>query len=119
MVITKSIHPISLILENFQDNDKDIPVILTSSQMLITGVDARNVRNIILVRSIGSIVEFKQIVGRGTRLFDGIEELKRDNLGNLIKLNNLGTVKDASQIFGSPQNLNQAYYGVQRELYAQ
>ncbi|MDD3050474.1 MAG: DEAD/DEAH box helicase family protein [Candidatus Cloacimonetes bacterium] len=58
-------------LENFQDNDKDIPVVLTSSQMLTTGVDARNVRNIILVRSIGSIVEFKQIVGRGTRLFEG------------------------------------------------
>ena len=59
------------LLERFQDNDKDIPVILTSSQMLTTGVNARNVRNIVLVRSIGSIVEFKQIVGRGTRVFDG------------------------------------------------
>lgn len=59
------------LLERFQDNDKDIPVILTSSQMLTTGVDARNVRNIVLVREILSIVEFKQIVGRGTRLFEG------------------------------------------------
>jgi len=59
------------LLERFQDNDKDVPVILTSSQMLTTGVDARNVRNIVLVREIQSIVEFKQIVGRGTRLFDG------------------------------------------------
>ncbi len=59
------------LLERFQDNDKDIPVILTSSQMLTTGVDARNVRNIVLVREINSMVEFKQIVGRGTRLFDG------------------------------------------------
>ncbi|OIO77127.1 DEAD/DEAH box helicase [Candidatus Gracilibacteria bacterium CG1_02_38_174] len=58
-------------LEKFQDNDKDIPVILTSSQMLTTGVDALNVRNIVLVRNIGSIVEYKQIIGRGTRLFDG------------------------------------------------
>lgn len=58
-------------LERFQDNDKDIPVILTSSQMLTTGVDALNVRNIVLVRNIGSIVEYKQIVGRGTRVFDG------------------------------------------------
>ena len=58
-------------LEQFQDNDKDIPVILTSSQMLTTGVDARNVRNIILVRNINSMVEFKQIVGRGTRIFEG------------------------------------------------
>lgn len=59
------------LLEKFQDNDKDIPVILTSSQMLTTGVDARNVRNIVLVRNIGSMVEFKQIVGRGTRLYEG------------------------------------------------
>ena len=59
------------LLERFQDNDKDIPTILTSSQMLTTGVDARNVRNIVLDRAIGSMVEFKQIVGRGTRIFDG------------------------------------------------
>ncbi len=58
-------------LERFQDNDKDIPVILTSSQMLTTWVDALNVRNIILVRNIWSIVEYKQIVGRGTRVFEG------------------------------------------------
>lgn len=57
-------------LERFQDNDKDIPVILTSSQMLTTWVDALNVRNIILVRNIWSIVEYKQIVGRWTRVFD-------------------------------------------------
>lgn len=59
------------LLERFQDNDKDVPAIVTTSQMLTTGVDARNVRNIILVRNIGSMVEFKQIVGRGTRIFDG------------------------------------------------
>lgn len=59
------------LLEKFQDNDKDIPTIITSSQMLTTGVDARNVRNVVLDRTIGSIVEFKQIVGRGTRVFDG------------------------------------------------
>ena len=58
-------------LEKFQNNDKDIPTILTSSQMLTTWVDARNVRNIVLERNIWSIVEYKQIIGRGTRLFDG------------------------------------------------
>ena len=57
-------------LETFKDNDKNIPTILTSSQMLTTGVDALNVRNIVLVRNIGSMVEFKQIIGRGTRLYD-------------------------------------------------
>lgn len=59
------------LLEEFQDNDRDIPVILTSSKMLTTGVDARNVRNIVLTAPIASMVEFKQIIGRGTRLFEG------------------------------------------------
>lgn len=60
-------------LREFQDNEKTIPTILTTSQKLSTGVDARNVRNIVLMRPINSMVEFKQIVGRGTRLFDGKE----------------------------------------------
>nr|WP_246516153.1 type I restriction endonuclease subunit R [Aequorivita echinoideorum] len=59
------------LLEKFQDNDKDIPTILTSSQMLTTGVDAKSVKNVVLVRVINSIVEFKQIVGRGTRVIEG------------------------------------------------
>jgi type I restriction enzyme, R subunit len=58
-------------LKTFQDNEKNIPTILTTSQKLSTGVDARNVRNIVLMRPIGSMIEFKQIIGRGTRLFDG------------------------------------------------
>jgi type I restriction enzyme R subunit len=58
-------------LRAFQDNEKTIPTILTTSQKLSTGVDARNVRNIILMRPVNSMIEFKQIIGRGTRLFDG------------------------------------------------
>ncbi len=58
-------------LRAFQDNEKTIPTILTSSQKLSTGVDAHNVRNIVLMRPVGSMIEFKQIIGRGTRLFDG------------------------------------------------
>jgi len=58
-------------LRNFQDNEKIIPTILTTSQKLSTGVDARNIRNIVLMRPIHSIIEFKQIIGRGTRLYDG------------------------------------------------
>ena len=58
-------------LRDFQDNEKTIPTILTTSQKLSTGVDARNVRNIVLLRPINSMIEFKQIIGRGTRLFDG------------------------------------------------
>ncbi|HUN03222.1 MAG TPA: DEAD/DEAH box helicase family protein, partial [Niabella sp.] len=60
-------------LREFQDNEKTIPTILTTSQKLSTGVDARNIRNIVLMRPINTIIEFKQIVGRGTRLFDGKE----------------------------------------------
>ncbi len=60
-------------LRDFQDNEKTIPTILTTSQKLSTGVDARNIRNIVLLRPVNSMIEFKQIVGRGTRLFDGKE----------------------------------------------
>lgn len=58
-------------LRDFQDNEKTIPTILTTSQKLSTGVDARNIRNIVLMRPINSMLEFKQIIGRGTRLYDG------------------------------------------------
>ncbi len=58
-------------LRDFQDNEKTIPTILTTSQKLSTGVDARNIRNIVLLRPIHSMIEFKQIIGRGTRLYDG------------------------------------------------
>ena len=60
-------------LREFQDNEKSTPTILTTSQKLSTGVDARNIRNIVLMRPVNSMIEFKQIVGRGTRLFDGKE----------------------------------------------
>ncbi|MFA9373841.1 MAG: EcoAI/FtnUII family type I restriction enzme subunit R, partial [Poseidonibacter sp.] len=58
-------------LERFQNNDKTIPTILTSSKMLTTGVDAKNVRNVVLTAPIRSMTEFKQIIGRGTRVFEG------------------------------------------------
>ena len=58
-------------LRDFQDNEKTIPTILTTSQKLSTGVDARNVRNIVLMRPVNSMIEFKQIIGRGTRLYEG------------------------------------------------
>ncbi len=61
------------LLREFQDNEKTIPTILTTSQKLSTGVDARNIRNVVLLRPVNSMIEFKQIVGRGTRLFDGKE----------------------------------------------
>lgn len=58
-------------LRQFQNNDKLRPTILTTSSKLSTGVDAKNVRNIVLMRPVNNMIEFKQIIGRGTRLFDG------------------------------------------------
>ena len=58
-------------LRIFRDNEKTIPTVLTTSKKLTTGIDARNVRNIVLLRPINTIIEFKQIIGRGTRLFEG------------------------------------------------
>jgi type I restriction enzyme R subunit len=55
-------------LRDCQDNEKIIPTILTTSQKLSTGVDARN---FVLMCPINSMIEFKQIIGRGTRLYDG------------------------------------------------
>lgn len=55
-------------LAHFQDIDKPTPVILTTSQLLTTGVDAEMVKNVVLARVVGSRSEFKQIIGRGTRL---------------------------------------------------
>jgi type I restriction enzyme R subunit len=57
-------------LRQFQDNEKTLPAILTTSQKLSTGVDALNIRNIVLMRPVNSMIEFKQIIGRGTRLFE-------------------------------------------------
>jgi type I restriction enzyme R subunit len=55
-------------LDKFQDPEQKFPVVLTTSQLLTTGVDAPTCRNVVLVRVVGSMTEFKQIIGRGTRL---------------------------------------------------
>lgn len=58
-------------LREFRDNERQIPTIVTTSRKLSTGVDARNIRFVVLMRNVGSMIEFKQIVGRGTRVYDG------------------------------------------------
>jgi type I restriction enzyme R subunit len=62
-------------LDDFVDPERDVPVILTTSKLLGTGVDAPTCRNIVLFKPIGSIVEFKQIIGRGTRLYPDKDKL--------------------------------------------
>jgi type I restriction enzyme R subunit len=62
-------------MQRFQDVETRTPVILTTSQLLTTGLDAPTCRNIVLVRLVNSMVEFKQIIGRGTRVRDDCGKL--------------------------------------------
>ena len=57
-------------LGRFSTPDEPAPVIVTTSKLLSTGVDVPTCKNVVLARPIGSIVEFKQIIGRGTRLHE-------------------------------------------------
>lgn len=57
------------LLEQFLDTDRDIPQIAVTSSLLSTGVDIEDLKYVVIARSIGSMAEFKQIIGRGTRLF--------------------------------------------------
>jgi type I restriction enzyme R subunit len=61
-------------LSKFQELETKTPVILTTSQLLTTGVDAPTVKNVVIARVVGSITEFKQMVGRGTRLRDDYDK---------------------------------------------
>ncbi len=65
-------------LSDFADTEKDVPVIATTSQLLSTGIDLPTVRNIVLFRPVGSIALFKQMIGRGTRLFPDEDKLSFD-----------------------------------------
>jgi type I restriction enzyme R subunit len=62
-------------LSDFQDIEKAAPVILTTSQLLTTGVNAPTVQNVVLARVVGSMTEFKQIIGRGTRVREDCDKL--------------------------------------------
>ena len=86
-------------LSDFQDLEKPTPVILTTSQMLTTGVDAPTCRNVVLARVVGSMSEFKQIIGRGTRLREDYGKL----FFNIIDYTGTATAKFADPAFdGEP-----------------
>lgn len=80
-------------LSNFQEPEKITPVILTTSKLLSTGVDAPTCKNIVLARVIGSMTEFKQIIGRGTRV--------REDYGKLF-FSILDYTGSATQMFADP-----------------
>src|SRR5579872_5657209 len=81
-------------LSRFQDVDSRTPVILTTSQLLTTGVDAPTCKNIVLARVIGSMTEFKQIIGRGTRV--------RDDYGKYW-FNIIDYAGSATRLFADPE----------------
>lgn len=62
-------------LGRFQDVDTRVPAILTTSQLLTTGVDVPTCKNVVLARVVGSMSEFKQIIGRGSRVRDDYDKL--------------------------------------------
>ena len=64
-------------LDNFIDPESKYPVIVTTSQLLSTGVDAQTCSLIVLEREVGSMTEFKQIVGRGTRVHEDTQKKSR------------------------------------------
>jgi type I restriction enzyme R subunit len=80
-------------LSRFQELETSTPAILTTSQLLTTGVDAPTCRNIVLARVIGSMTEFKQIIGRGTRV--------REDYGKLY-FNILDYTGSATRLFADP-----------------
>ena len=80
-------------LSRFQDVDTKTPTILTTSQMLTTGVDAPTCKNVVLARVVNSMSEFKQIIGRGTRV--------RDDYGKLW-FNIIDYTGSATRLFADP-----------------
>ncbi len=89
-------------LDQFQDPEKTFPVILTTSQLLTTGVDAPTCKNVVLVRVVGSMTEFKQIIGRGTRV--------REDYGKLF-FNILDYTGSATPKFADPDVRRRAARG--------
>lgn len=81
-------------LSRFQELETTSPVILTTSQMLTTGVDIPTCKNVVLARVINSMTDFKQIIGRGTRV--------RDDYGKLY-FSILDYTGSATHLFADPE----------------
>ena len=94
-------------MQRFQDVETRAPVILTTSQLLTTGLDAPTCRNVVLVRLVNSMVEFKQIIGRGTRV--------RDDYGKLW-FNILDYTGTATRNFADPDFDGDPAFATQEEI---
>jgi type I restriction enzyme R subunit len=85
-------------LENFQNLECSYPVIVTTSKLLTTGVDVRTVKNVVIFRNVGSMVEFKQIIGRGTRVYPHPDR-RKEKLGFYI----LEYANNSTALFNDPE----------------
>lgn len=85
-------------LEDFKNLENPYPVIVTTSKLLTTGVDVQTVRNVVIFRNIGSIVEFKQIIGRGTRVYQHPDK-RKEKLGFFI----LEYANHSTALFNDPE----------------
>ncbi|MDR0816005.1 MAG: DEAD/DEAH box helicase family protein [Desulfovibrio sp.] len=94
-------------MQRFQDVETCAPVILTTSQLLTTGLDAPTCRNVVLLRLVNSMVEFKQIIGRGTRV--------RDDYGKLW-FNILDYTGTATRNFADPAFDGDPAFAAQEEI---
>ncbi len=88
-------------LDRFQDAESETPVIATTSQLLSTGVDIPTVRNIVLFKPIGSMTLFKQIIGRGTRLYPDDDKLTFD----IIDYSGATALFEDSEFDGPPEEI--------------
>jgi type I restriction enzyme R subunit len=80
-------------LDRFMELETTVPAIVTTSQLLTTGVDVPTCKNIVLARTINSMTDFKQIIGRGTRV--------RDDYGKLF-FNIIDYTGSATRLFADP-----------------
>ena len=85
-------------LEKFQDLESNEPIVVTTSKLLTTGIDVKTVKNVVIFRNIGSMVEFKQIIGRGTRTYEP-NDPTRAKLGFYI----LEYANFSTQLFNDPE----------------
>jgi type I restriction enzyme R subunit len=85
-------------LEDFQNLECHYPVIVTTSKLLTTGIDVRTVKNVVIFRNVGSMVEFKQIIGRGTRVYPHPDK-RKEKLGFYI----LEYANHSTALFNDPE----------------
>jgi type I restriction enzyme R subunit len=118
-------------LGRFQEVDSNSPVVLTTSQLLTTGVDAPTTKNIVIARVINSMVEFKQIIGRGTRVRDDYGKLHFTILdytgsatrlfadpdfdGTPVEIQELEIADDGTEIEGSRVVIEETELGIREE----